>query len=126
MGFGIYYDNLLLAINGILDLLLRGSEIRHQALSSLSEAFIETYSFLKDNHNQPKRNIQIAKLWSKAALSVEPLDRNLSQLLETKSRFFLDPDLFNEHRRMNEVIQIKNIVDEMERIKLRFPAGLNK
>ena len=111
MGFGIYYDNLLLAINGILDLLLRGSEIRYQALSSLSEAFIETYSFLKDNHNQPKRNIQIAKLWSKAALSVEPLDRNLSQLLETKSRFFLDPDLFNEHRRMNEVIQIKNIVD---------------
>lgn len=123
---GTNFNLLLLAINEVLELLLRGSEMRREALTAISKAFIETYHFLKENNNEPQKNILLAHLWNEAAISVEPIDQNLAHRLQIKSRFFMDPDLFSDYRRKNELIQIRQVVDEMERIKLKFPTGLIK
>lgn len=45
---------------------------------------------------------------------------NLGNMLYTKSRFWLDPNLYFNLGREDEVIELNQIVDEMERLRKKI------
>jgi len=90
------------------------------AHEAINEAFIETYDFVKGTNGGNMSNQKLAKAWGKAAAKVMLIDKQLGEMLHKKSRFWTDPQLFIDMGIQSEVIQLSQIIDEMEAIRLKI------
>lgn len=103
-------------------------DLRDNALRAISHALNETYLYYAGLEHGKKRNreteAQISRYWSAAAIPMRHLDRELSQICEYKSQFWVSP----EHWRRRDINAV-NIGLESVRERYRkilVPAGFLK
>lgn len=53
------------------------------------------------------------------------VDHNLGNILYYKSRFWLDPELYINLNKQDEIIELNQIVDEMERLRMKLKKSNN-
>ncbi|MGG9972762.1 hypothetical protein ACQ33O_13300 [Ferruginibacter sp. SUN002] len=102
------------------DFLTGNAENNINAHEAINDAFINTYDYLKNKNGEYLPNPNLAKDWNKASAAVMRINPNLGELLYHKSRFWLDPQLYINLNRADEIIKLKEIVDEMERIRIKL------
>lgn len=90
------------------------------AHKSLYTAYIKTYDYLKNKNGQYKPNVELAETWNEASASVMKVDKNLGEMIYFKSRFWLDPELYINLNRDSEILELKEIIDEMERLRIKL------
>jgi hypothetical protein len=86
----------------------------HEATNS---AFIKTYHYIKNLGGENKAQPELAEAWNKAAAAVMKINKGLGEELYAKSRFWLHPNLYFDLGRHDEIIELKQIVDEMEKMR---------
>jgi hypothetical protein len=103
-------------------------DLRDNALRTISHALNETYLYYEGLENGKKRSrdieAQISRYWSAAAIPMRHLDRELSQVCEYKSQFWVSPD----HWQRRDISAV-NIGLESVRAryrKLLVPKGFSK
>jgi hypothetical protein len=89
----------------------------HKATNS---AFIKTYHYIKNINGQDKSNPELAEAWNEASAAVMKINSPLGEELYMKSRFWLHPDLYFDLGREDEIIQLKEIVEEMEKMRMKI------
>jgi hypothetical protein len=89
----------------------------HMAVNS---AFIKTYHYAKNLGEGNKPNPELAEAWNEASAAVMKIDSSLGEELYSKSRFWLDPNLYLNLGRDGEIIELKEIVDEMEKMRMKL------
>jgi hypothetical protein len=91
-----------------------------QAHKSINEAFIKTYDYLRNNQGNYEPKPELAEVWNVASSAVMNIDHGLGEMLYNKSRFWLDPELYFNLNRQSEIIELNQIVDEMERLRMKL------
>ena len=91
-----------------------------QAHKSINAAFIKTYDYLRNNQGNYKPKPQLAEVWNVASSTIMNIDKELGEMLYKKSRFWLDPELYLNLNRQSEIIKLNQIVDEMERLRMKL------
>jgi len=91
-----------------------------EAIRLMRKAFIHTYDYLKNKDGGYIPKTDLAELWNDAASAVMKVDRHLGDLLAGKSRFWTHPEIYIELGREKEVPDLKRIIDEMERLRLKL------
>ncbi len=91
-----------------------------EAHKATYSAFIKTYDYLKNKGGENVPNVELAEAWNQASAAVLKVDVPLGNMLYSKSRFWLDPDLYFNLGREDEVIELKQIVEEMEKLRLKL------
>jgi hypothetical protein len=87
---------------------------------SINTAFIKTYDYLRNRNGQYVPNTELAEIWNQASASVMRVDQGLGETLYHKSRFWLDPQLYINLNRDSEIIELNQIVEEMERQRIKL------
>lgn len=90
------------------------------AHKSINTAFIKTYDYLRNRNGQYVPNTELAEFWNQASASVMRVDPGLGEELYQKSRFWLDPQLYINLNRDTEIIELNQVVDEMERLRIKL------
>lgn len=90
------------------------------AHKTINTAFIKTYDYLRNNNGKYIPNPQLAEEWNQAAASVMKLNYGLGEMLFHKSRFWTDPQLYINLNRESEIIELNEILDEMERLRMKL------
>lgn len=90
------------------------------AHNSINTAFIKTYDYLRNRNGQYVPNTELAEVWNQASASVMRVDQGLGEMLYHKSRFWLDPQLYINLNRDSEIIELNQIVEEMERLRIKL------
>lgn len=91
-----------------------------EALRLTRKAFNYTYDYLKNKNGKYIPKTDLADLWNDAASAVLKVDRNLGDMLANKSRFWTHPNIYLELGREKEVPELKQIVAEMERLRMKL------
>lgn len=91
-----------------------------EALGAVRKAFNYTYDYLVNNQGNYEPKMELADLWNDASTKVMKVDPNLGDLLANKSRFWAHPDIYIELNRTVDVPTLKQIIDEMERLRLKI------
>lgn len=91
-----------------------------EAHKVINSAFIKTYHYLRNNRGQYVPNPELAESWNLASAAVMKVDEILGEMLYNKSRFWLDPDLYFNLNRQEEIIELNEVVDEMERLRKKI------
>ena len=86
----------------------------------INTAFIKTYDYLRNRNGQYVPNTELAEVWNQASASVMRVDQGLGEMLYRKSRFWLDPQLYINLNRDSEIIELNQVVDEMERLRIKL------
>jgi hypothetical protein len=89
----------------------------HRALNS---AFIQTYDYLRNNHGRYIPKPELAEFWNLSSAAMMKIDSGLGEMLYNKSRFWLDPELYINLNRAGEIIELNQIVDEMEHLRMKI------
>lgn len=105
-------------ITDIRNALSNRNENTIEALGSIRTAFNYTYNYLKNNHGAYEPNMELAELWNQASTKVMKVNLNLGDRLANKSRFWAHPDIYIELNREDNVVTLKEVIDEMERLRL--------
>jgi len=87
------------------------------AMGAIRKAFNYTYDYLYNNDGEYLPNMKLADLWNEASTEVMIVNTQLGKTLGMKSRFWAQPDLYIELNRNREIITLKEVVDEMERLQ---------
>jgi len=90
------------------------------AHKAINTAFIKTYDYLRNRKGQYIPNTELAEVWNQASASVMRVDQGLGEMLYHKSRFWLDPQLYINLNRESEIIDLTQVVDEMERLRIKL------
>lgn len=90
------------------------------AHKSINTAFIKTYDYLRNRNGQYVPNTELAEIWNQASASVMRVDQGLGEMLYHKSRFWLDPQLYINLNRDSEIIELNQVVEEMERLRIKL------
>ena len=90
------------------------------ARKATNDAFIQTYDYLRNQKGNYVPKPELATAWNDASAAVMLVDISLGDMLHSKSRFWLDPDLYINLGREDEIIELKEIVDEMERLRKKL------
>lgn len=103
-------------------------DLRDNALRAVSRALNETYLYYEGLERGKRRNrdleAQISRYWSAAAIPIRHLDRELSEICEYKSQFWLSPDHW-QRRDINAVnIGLESV--RMRYRKLLVPSAFIK
>lgn len=91
-----------------------------KAHNSINQAFIKTYDYLRNNQGNYVPKPELAEVWSNAASDIMNIDHGLGEMLYNKSRFWLDPELYINLNRQSEIIELNQVVDEMERLRMKL------
>lgn len=91
-----------------------------EAHKLLNSAFIKTYDYLRNRNESYKPNLELADAWNAASAAVMKVNKSLGTSLYYKSRFWLDPQLFFDLNREEEVINLNELVDEMEKLRMKL------
>ncbi len=105
-------------VNDIRNSLNNRNENTIEALGSVRTAFNYTYDYLINNQGGYEPNMELAELWNKASTKVMKVNPNLGDMLANKSRFWAHPDIYFELNRDVNVLTLKQVIDEMERLRL--------
>ena len=104
----------------VIDKLLTYSEKHNErvneAINAIYAAWTRTYDYLKNQDGEYIPNQELSDLWNVAAYRTRLVDPGLASQLQDKSRFWIHPDL----PRQNRILLLTEIVDELERLNLRF------
>jgi hypothetical protein len=87
------------------------------AMGAIRKAFNYTYNYLYNIKGSYKPNMHLADLWNEASTEVMKVDKRLGKTFASKSRFWAHPDIYIELNRDREIITLKEVVDEMERLQ---------
>ena len=87
---------------------------------AINTAFIKTYDYLRNNKGQYVPNTELAEVWNQASGSVLRVNQGLGEMLYHKSRFWLDPQLYINLNRDSEIIELNQVVEEMERLRIKL------
>lgn len=90
------------------------------AHKDINTAFIKTYDYLRNNNGEYIPNTELAEVWNQASASILRVDKELGETLYNKSRFWLDPQLYINLSRDSEIIELNEVVDEMERLRIKL------
>jgi hypothetical protein len=96
------------------------------AHKTINAAFIKTYDYLRNRNGEYLPNLELADAWNEASASIMRIDEGLADQLYSKSRFWLDPALYRNVNRESEIIELNQIVDEMERLRIKLYRNPNK
>lgn len=96
------------------------NESRIAAHGALNKAFIATYDYLNNQNGTNIPQPHLADLWNEAATAVMKIDMSFGEMLYNKSRFWLDPQLYINLGREDDIIELRDIVDEMERLRMKI------
>lgn len=88
-----------------------------EALGAVRKAFNYTYNYLKNNRGSYAPNMELADLWNDASTKVMKVNAQLGDMLANKSRFWTHPEIYFELNRALDVPTLKEITDEMERLR---------
>jgi hypothetical protein len=91
-----------------------------EAHEATNTAFIKTYDYLHNNNGTYVPKPELAEVWNHASAAVMKVDDDLGNLLYHKSRFWLHPDLYINLNREDEIIELNQIVNEMERFRIKL------
>ena len=91
-----------------------------QAHKVLNSAFIQTYDYLRNKKGEYVTNTDLAEIWNEASAAVMKIDENLGNTLYYKSRFWLDPQSFFDLKKEDEIIELNQIIEEMEMIRMKL------
>uniref|UniRef100_UPI00404A8470 hypothetical protein n=1 Tax=Fulvivirga sp. TaxID=1931237 RepID=UPI00404A8470 len=91
-----------------------------KAHNEINKAFIKTYDYLRNNQGDYVPKTDLAEVWNDASSAVMNINYELGNMLYNKSRFWLDPDLYFNLNRQSEIIELNQIVDEMERLRMKL------
>lgn len=105
------------------DLILKKKENIIEAHEALNDAFIKTYNYLINQKGDYVPKPELAEVWNSASAAVMRIDLSLGEMLYHKSRFWLDPDLYINLNRDTDIIELRRVIDEMERMRLRLGMG---
>jgi hypothetical protein len=108
------------AINNITGYAERQKVRAADAHEAISSAFIDTDTFLRSEHGGNISNPELAKAWAKAAAKVILVDKPLGEMLHNKSRFWTNPNLFIDFGKEDEIIELNEILEEMEKIRMKI------
>ncbi|WP_276360588.1 hypothetical protein [Daejeonella sp. H1SJ63] len=86
----------------------------------INHAFIQTYNYLKNEKGEYLPSITLAEAWNEAATATLVVDAGLGDILYHKSRFWLNPELYINLARGSEIIKLNEVVDEMERLRMKI------
>lgn len=90
------------------------------AHKAINTAFIKTYDYLRNRNGQYVPNTELAEVWNQASASIMSMDKGLGEMLYNKSRFWLDPELYINLNRDSEIIELNQIIDEMEKLRMKL------
>lgn len=88
-----------------------------EALGAIRKAFNYTYDYLNNNRGNYSPNMELADLWNEASTKVMKVNTGLGDMLANKSRFWAHPEIYFELNRTVDVPTLKEITDEMERLR---------
>jgi hypothetical protein len=91
-----------------------------EAHKAINTAFIRTYDYLRNRKGQYLPNPELAEVWNAASAAVMQVNESLGNTLYYKSRFWLDPQLYITLNREDEIIELKQIVEEMEKLRMKL------
>lgn len=91
-----------------------------EAHKATNSAFILTYDYLKNQNGLNRPNLQLAQAWNEAASVVMKVDKSLGEMLYNKSRFWLHPDKYFELGIEDNIIELNDIVEEMEKFRMKI------
>lgn len=91
-----------------------------EAHRATNAAFIATYDYLRNNNGAYVPMPALADVWNDASAAVMQVDKSLGNMLYSKSRFWLDPDLYINLGREDEVIELNQLVEEMEKLRMKL------
>jgi hypothetical protein len=91
-----------------------------EALGAVRQALNYTYNYLYNTKGDYIPNMELATLWNIASTMVMRVNMPLGDLLANKSRFWTHPDIYDELNRKDEIPTLKEITDEMERLRIRI------
>jgi len=107
------YENIKDSLRGRSENIIHGHKV-------INSAFIKTYDYLRNRNGQYLPNPELAELWNQASAEIMKVDRGLGDMLYYKSRFWLDPQLYINLNRESEIIELNQIVNEMEKLRMRL------
>lgn len=91
------------------------------AIGATREALNRTIIFVKKNDfSDDAARADISTLWNVASEKVSVIDKNLGRTLGLKSRFWADPETFERTGREKDVIRLKEVTDELERLEMKL------
>lgn len=97
-------------------------EIADKALSSISSALAETSIYMTRWRNVGKRDeeteAKLVRLWSAAAVPVRHIDRELSEICQYKSDYWVNPETWDPSK-------TKGVAIDLESVKQKYLAKLN-
>ena|ERR1043165_1839351 len=88
-----------------------------EAIGAIRKAFLRTYDYLRHKNGEYVPNAELADLWNEASTKVMIVDARLGDMLAVKSRFWGDPDLYFRLNQAENVLELTEITDEMERLR---------
>lgn len=98
-------------------------EVADNALRSVSHALTETCIYVNHYIEKDKRDeeieAQLSRYWSAAAIPLRHLDRELSEICEYKSEYWLNPRNWDASR-------AKGIAIDLESVREKYRAKLNQ
>ena len=88
-------------------------ELADKALESVSRALTETCIYVKRYEEQGKRDLDmesnLVRFWSEAAIPLRHIDKELSDICEYKSEYWLDPKTWNPKQANGTSISLENV-----------------
>ncbi len=97
-------------------------EVADNALRSISHALTETClyvnRYLKKGKRDEEIEAQLSRYWSAAAIPIRHLDRELSEICEYKSEYWLNPMDWDEKK-------TNGLAIDLESVRERYRAKLN-
>ncbi len=97
-------------------------EVADRALSATSQALNETFLYYRDIETDQaidaKREAELVRLWSAAAIPLRHIDSELASICEHKAAYWLKPDSWN-----NEQVVLLGI--GLESVRDRYRAMLH-
>jgi hypothetical protein len=88
-------------------------EIRQKALTSIALALNETYLYYSGLDRGEKRNFdteaQLSKYWSESAVHISFFDKELAEICEYKSDYWINPDNYTDEKVSSLGIELDSV-----------------
>lgn len=109
------------AITGIGTYRLEKRKVQNEAISAMRKALNHTRGFLRNaDYSDTEKLTELSDLWNEASNKVGVLNPSLGEMLGFKSRFWSDHELFISLGKDKEILSLKDIISEIDRLYLKL------
>lgn len=103
-------------------------ELKDTALRAISIALDETYLYYRDLEGDRRRNLdreaQLVKYWSAAAIPLRHFDRNLSDICDYKSEYWINPNNYSNDEIISMGIELNSVREAYRKFRVtNFSLG---